>query len=533
MMYGYRLIGLLAAVAALSLAAASTATAGQLVYLHGGDLWTMSDSGGPARALATASQVGGTIGSGFGYYDGLAIPPNGTDIVFNAQVPDTASPGDCSGLCPGLYTLNGGKVSRLTAPAYKCGNGTTVLCESSETDPQVTTSGQVVYLAQSATLVGSCYAAICGPVAETSSELDYRAINGSGGATAWPLPASGQPNDAFPEPTGGTYNNVFASDPADPTKIAYAGDYETGLPTDEQCGPGATSLCYPITVEDSSGDYNEPGYDTGGYSGFSFSSDGSAVAAVQPGGIWVYPSAQSVGHSEPPSTTEDAVIHWALEDNGTNESTGGIIGNIAFVGDATTGKVVFSALNNLYTIPASCFAGAGPLTAGCGTFNAADPTSNANITQLTTDGTAAAPNTDPAWTSSTATIEPVSSPNNNNPPPPSGTTFKVSLSASSSQKVIKQKGLVASVKCNLGCVFAAGGGVEIKGSKKQFTTKQASGQLAANGSKTVTLKFSANELKTIKKALAKHKRVTAVILIEAKDAAGKKLSTSKQFGVKH
>jgi hypothetical protein len=229
-----------------------------------------------------------------------------------------------------------------------------------------------------------------------------------------------------------------------------------------------------------------------------------------------------------PTPADDQVFHWALADNGTNEETGGVVGNIAFAGSATTGKIVFSALNNLYSIPASCFASASNTTPGCGTFNAADPTSNPDITQLTTDGTASDPNTYPAWTSSTATIEPV--PGNNNR---SGTKFKVSLSASHSQKLEKQKDLVATVKCNVICAFGTLAGIEIKGSKKELDSKQASGQLAANGSKTVKLKFSSGVLKTVKKALSKHKKVTAFILVEAKDEAGKEISANTSFRVTH
>ena len=290
-------------------------------------------------------------------------------------------------------------------------------------------------MSQDAVLVGTCDYEICGPTASTSYQLRYRAIDGSGGATAWPLPANGQPGDAFPWASGGIYDGVFAADPADPTKIAYSGDYETGLGFGHGCGTGGDGDCYPVTVEDSDGDYNETSYDTSGYSGFAFSSDGSSIAFTLPGGIVVDPSTQSIGHSQPQSTTSDPVTHWALEDEGTAESTGGLQGNIAFAGTAGSGTIVFSALNNLYSIPASCFAAASGTTPGCGTFNAADPTSNPDITQLTTNGTAADPNTYPAWTSSTATIEPVPT---NNPPP--ATKFKVSLSASHSQKLETAEG---------------------------------------------------------------------------------------------
>ncbi len=82
------------------------------------------------------------------------------------------------------------------------------------------------------------------------------------------------------------------------------------------------------------------------------------------------------------------------------------------------------------------------------------------------------------------------------------------------------------------CGFGTLAGIEIKGSKKELDSKQASGQLAANGSKTVKLKFSSGVLKTVKKALSKHKQVTAFILVEAKDVAGKEISAHTSFTVK-
>lgn len=60
-----------------SAAFASSAMAGQIVYVHGGDLWAMNDNGTNPHVLVTAGQVGGKIGQpdlGQGY-TGLSVQP--------------------------------------------------------------------------------------------------------------------------------------------------------------------------------------------------------------------------------------------------------------------------------------------------------------------------------------------------------------------------------------------------------------------------------------------------------------------------
>jgi hypothetical protein len=181
------------------------------------------------------------------------------------------------------------------------------------------------------------------------------------------------------------------------------------------------------------------------------------------------------------------------------------ISSLSYPTFAGPNEILFDADHNIWEIPASCNM--------C--------TLAADAKQLTTDGTSAHPDSGPAWTSATIA------------PPGGATVFKPTVTASAAQKVLKQKALVATVKCNVICAFAAIAGIEIKGSKKELNSKQASGQLAANGSKKVTLKFSSGQLKTIEKALKKHKKVTAVIVADAKDVAGKTVQVHSSFTVKH
>jgi hypothetical protein len=491
------------AIAIVTLAAlwfVPSALAGQIVYLHGGDLWAMSDGGGAPYQLATAAQIGGAIGPVPGY-NGVSVQPNGTAIAFNASVPAPNSAGNCTGNCPGMYTLINGVATRLSAAPFWCGGGDpNIGCESADLDPAITGNGQLIYLSQSATNDYTCGSG-CGNIAQTTSTIDSRPLAG-GTPAAFPGPSSGS-SVGGEYPSGPILNGVIASDPADPTKIAYTG---SGYFNQSACAGN----CYPIDVQDSSGAYNQPyASNTYGYSGLAFSQSGSLIAGIESPnpGIWVYPSTQNYSNDSTPTAT------WALGWPSADKET---ITGLTFVANS---DLVFSWQNNLWELPASCWSK--PITnfnsfsSDCGLDNAK---------QLTTDGTSAAPDTSPAWTSSDATIEPLGG----NVP-----AFKVTLTASAGQKVLKQKGVVATVKCNVICAFAAIGGIEIKGSKKELNSKQASGQLAANGSKKVTLKLSSGQLKTIEKALKKHKKVTAVIVADAKDLAGKTVQVHSSFTVKH
>ncbi len=474
-----------------SAAFASSAMAGQIVYLHGGDLWAMNDNGTDQRVLVTAHQVGGTLGvgsfAGAGYnYSGLSVEPGGTAIVFDAQVGVPGCTGDCSSEPdPGLYTLINGVAKRLSAPLKTCGNAA-VQCASAETDPAATRSGRVVYEALSAVVCGQ-------GCATTSSKFYSRAINGSGGPTAWPLPPSGAGSQPLGE--GGIYDGALASDPADPTKIAYSGGFLV-FPFGQACGNDGESDCYPFDVEDSNGTYNQPSIDdTQGYPALAFSENGSLIADIETGnnpGVWVYPSSQSYA--------DKARLTWAVE-SGTGTQA---ISGLTFVGND---ELVFTVDHNLYRIPASCWARP---------VNATSPAPNCDTaTALTTNGTASDPNIEPSWTSSTTPIKALAP----------TVKLKVSVTASSGQNVVKQGGLKAAIECNLSCGIAAAGGVVIKGGKTYYT-KTVSGALAANRPKTELLRLPATALTAIAKALKNHKQVAAEVAAIAETSNQKAKATA-------
>jgi ribosomal protein L28 len=481
-------VGLIGVVV-VALVIAPAAIAGQIAYTHGGDLWAMSDSGSGAHVLLTATKAGGGIGADadFPNYTSLSVQPNGTGIAFDARVPAAGCAATCyAKLDPGLYSLINGTVRRLSGAASVCPANETPPedgdCESSDTDPAVTATGQIVYLAQSA------FATPCSGICGETTTSTFLTVPLSGGAPSdRPMPAncSTTPSKC---PQSPIEQGTIASDPADPAKIAYSGNAD-GIP--EACGPSKNTYCNPIDVEDSDGTVNQPSLDDSfEYDGLSFSEDGTLIADIETGdspGIWVYPSGQSYSSSP--------VFHYALADAGP-----GTINSLAFVGSSS---IVFSADNNLYEIPSSCWTAAGDTTPAC-TFNPASPTAG-GITQLTSDGTAAAPDAEPSWTSSTAAITGPAS-QTTPPPPPPPSKLKLTLKVSTSQKLLKQKALIATVECSIACGFAAQGGLQVKGSKKKLLTKLLSATVAANHADKLTLKLSASALKTIKKALQKRKR---------------------------
>lgn len=108
----------------------------------------------------------------------------------------------------------------------------------------------------------------------------------------------------------------------------------------------------------------------------------------------------------------------------------------------------FDFQNNIWEIPASCNQCAFPAAAK----------------QLTTDGTSSVPDTNPAWTSETVTAPGRST------PPPAAAKLKLTLRVAAAQKVVAQKGLGATVECNVACAIAVVGGVQLQGARKALLT---------------------------------------------------------------
>jgi hypothetical protein len=509
------------ALAIAGLAFAGPASAGQIIYTHGGGLWAVNDNGsGAPHELLSAAQVGGTIGLSGGGNDGVSVQPNGTGVAFDAAVPAPGTP-SCDGEthCDGLYSLVNGKLTRLTAAAGNCETAINE-CGGEDEDPAVTGTGQVVYYSFFVdTTFSGCGFYYCGYTGGLVEQYYSVPLAGDQTPTAWPTPP--KQNGEYPNGAEPQFEGPIASDPADPTKIAYGGTYLTGLNVGLECGPDGDSDCYPLDVESSSGAYTQTSLDDSFYYGFAFSPDGSHIADIETGdhkGVWIYPSSQSI--TSPAASQVDI---WAVEDPDDVSGAGQfdqVINGLTWAGSG----LVVSADSNLWLIPDRCLTT--PTTGS-------DPTPNCHFpqdaTQLTHDGTSSAPDGDPAWTSSTATIEPYGASSNNGGH--GGSKFTVTVKLSANQKVVKQKGLDGTIECNQACGVAIAGGVKVKGSSKLLQTKTVAKVLSSSRTVKFSLSFSSANLSKLKKALKKHKHVSAEVVAVAKNGGGTKAQAAKGFTV--
>lgn len=366
---------LCAALLALAVATAPAA-AGQIVYRHGPDIWAMNDDGSGAHPVVTVAQVPGM--------SSIAAPevfPNGgTSIAFEGttlayQAPVGSGPaGSCGLNCTGVYTLDDGAVTRVSNFAAPCGPSP-AWCGSFSTSPTWTADGRIAYEYDQYTWEYSCLTFPCGWRFTTSLEEVHvvPATANAGPGVIWSLEHGGdRPVTSRPIP-----------DPADPSKLAYVG----GL---VNCGTGCET---PPYISSGNGTDTPVGYDDILIS-VAWSPDGSEFADVEGGGergIWTY--------AADAAETPGKQFAWALQDPLQTGSDPGdnpfdvTFEDVAWLG---TSRIVFSAEGNLWTIPASCGAGGTPCQFP------------GDATRLTNDGTAAAPDAEPSWTSSTATIGVVS-----------------------------------------------------------------------------------------------------------------------------
>lgn len=349
------------------------AAAGQIVYRHGSDIWAMNDDGSGAHPVVTVAQVPGmsSIGAPEVFPDGGAdIAFEGTTLAYLAPV-GSGPPGSCGLQCTGVYTFSGGAVTRVSYAAAPCGPEPQ-WCGSFSTSPVWTADGRIAYEYDQYTWAYSCLTLPCGWRFDTALEevnLVPPTANAGPGAS-WNLEhGAGRPITSRPIP-----------DPADAGKLAYIG----GL---VEC---ATECLYPLYVSSGDGTDTPVVYDDDLIDA-AWSPDGGRFADVEGGGergIWVY-AADEAG-------TPGKQFTWALQDPLQTGSDPGANPNdvtfedVAWLGAAT---LVFSAEGNLWTIPASCGSGGTPCQFP------------RDATRLTGDGTAAAPDTEPSWTSSTATLD--------------------------------------------------------------------------------------------------------------------------------
>jgi hypothetical protein len=113
-----------------------------------------------------------------------------------------------------------------------------------------------------------------------------------------------------------------------------------------------------------------------------------------------------------------------------------------------------------------------------------------------------------------------------------GVALKLTVTASSSQKVLKAKALVENVTCNLPCEIGAVGQVVIKSSHKTYRTKTVYRTLSAGHATKISLALSSKALNAIRKALAHGKRVTAQLGAVTRQGS-KTIIANTSFRIRH
>jgi hypothetical protein len=364
------------------LASATSASAGEVVYQHGSDLWVMNENGTNQRPFITAAQAGAST------LTSPSLDPSSGDLSFDG----TPAEGVCSSNCPGLYSYVGTNLLRLSPAASDCITPVFFVCGSSDGEPNATTAnGRVIYEH------AAFYEDSLGSIGSVSYE--QRALDGSGEPSPWAFPS---------EPGAGEGGEGFdAVDPIEPNTIAYPSNpdcYEVHTDTGCQTGIlidhyGAAKPSYVVSYDD------EP------QQAMAFSPNGQYIADIEVGeerGIWVYTNEDI---NDP---ANEATWHawWVLADPLQDSNDGGNPDQRTFdwVTITNTGEILFDEGVNIYELPASCWAPnkgftlTSTLSEGptCGTFG--QPGSQA--VQLTTEGTTNARDEHPTWTSAALTPYP-------------------------------------------------------------------------------------------------------------------------------
>jgi hypothetical protein len=109
----------------------------------------------------------------------------------------------------------------------------------------------------------------------------------------------------------------------------------------------------------------------------------------------------------------------------------------------------------------------------------------------------------------------------------------VGLRARSSQRAIKQKGIVIEVSCPTeACTATARGTVAVPGAARTYKLKSATKQIPRGGKAKLKLKFSKKALKAVKRALKRRKKIKARITVTVKDAAGNGATKKRSIRLK-
>jgi hypothetical protein len=101
----------------------------------------------------------------------------------------------------------------------------------------------------------------------------------------------------------------------------------------------------------------------------------------------------------------------------------------------------------------------------------------------------------------------------------SGTELRLTVSAKRFQRALKSKALTLRVTCNVNCTVTATTHMSIPRASRIYSLRSVTTTLSASKTTTVRVKLSRALIRTVKRALKRHKRVTATVNVTARDSA--------------
>ena len=108
----------------------------------------------------------------------------------------------------------------------------------------------------------------------------------------------------------------------------------------------------------------------------------------------------------------------------------------------------------------------------------------------------------------------------------------LALQARSPQRALKQKGIVVRAACDEACTLTASGTIGLRGRQPRLRLRAASGRLTAPGVRTLTLKVSPLGARRLVRLLARSRRVSASVTVQARDRAGNASAATRTAAVR-
>jgi hypothetical protein len=123
------------------------------------------------------------------------------------------------------------------------------------------------------------------------------------------------------------------------------------------------------------------------------------------------------------------------------------------------------------------------------------------------------------------------------PPPIAAAADKTApalrLRARSSQRALRQKGIVIEVQCPTeACTATAQGTVSVPSAARTYRLKSATKQIPRGGKAKLKLRLSKKAFKAVRRALSKRKKVKARVTVTVKDAAGNAATKKRSIRLK-